>query len=48
MSKRHLVEAGVFVLMLLIFFVFLFFYLAQEPTPVSDPGTGAISDRLQS
>ena len=33
MSKRHLVEAAIFAVMLLIFFVILFMYLTQEPAP---------------
>lgn len=49
MSKRHLVEAAVFVLMLIIFFVFLFFYLAHEPTPTSsEPAASLIPARFQS
>jgi hypothetical protein len=47
MSRRHLVEAAVFALMLLIFFVFLFLYISREPSP-GEPESGAITGVVQS
>jgi hypothetical protein len=47
MSRRHLVEAAIFALMLLIFFVFLFLYLSREPSP-SQPESSAITGVVQS
>lgn len=47
MSKRHLVEAAIFALMLIIFFVFLFLYLTRQPTPTSSEPQGSLHASFQ-
>jgi len=43
MSKRHLVEAAIFAVMLIIFFAFLFMYLTRQPAPTSSEPQGSLS-----
>jgi hypothetical protein len=46
-TRRHLIEAAVFVLMLVIFLVFLR-YLTREQSPASEPESGSLTGSFQS